>query len=617
MISADPKHSAIRGTNVGLWSLATLVSFVLPAVIGAWFLQSTVSDKPLYEKTRAVPKYRNGFVKDGELWYPEIRLADVRPRGMPRELVPEKIIIRRLNLTDLIDRETELEVPEVAAKVAWLNGELYVFSDTKVFKQEGTKLVELARLPAGTGTLIVTPFLYHGKLTTVAEFMDSKPRFPSDFPGELVYRLVQLVDGAWVDVGAILLPEPGRFMCDYPNPYTPKLVRHENRHSRKHPSSREDLQYLTVIEEHGTCHVLLVSGFQYALYRPGLQFLDDHLDTASAIAPENSQPEIFGWEVVPLRTVMLNWHTMHAVTTGALLVSASPNMNRTILCIQRRLDGRFQDLSHVDKRLEEPSIVEEFVIDEGLVLLLPSDERNEGYILREEKWHSASLTRISPDGTVLAQQTIVGKQKPYIERWERVALAIVAMWATHIGLISALAALCERTSFETNDAGPDPLVLLASPARRGAAMCIDFVLLGVILSVTVQVVFFTMGVDWASITEFRLADSLQRGATHGYYSGWRSLLNLPQTVHWIVTSMLYDRQEQENARRLQIWNTLKFALMSVTAFAFAVRVYFEGRFGITPGKWLLGLRTVRTTMRPCGIPRALLRDAIIGLIFPC
>lgn len=34
---------------------------------------------------------------------------------------------------------------------------------------------------------------------------------------------------------------------------------------------------------------------------------------------------------------------------------------------------------------------------------------------------------------------------------------------------------------------------------------------------------------------------------------------------------------------------------------------------LTPGKWLLGIRTVRSTLRPCEITRALVRDALYGL----
>ncbi len=38
--------------------------------------------------------------------------------------------------------------------------------------------------------------------------------------------------------------------------------------------------------------------------------------------------------------------------------------------------------------------------------------------------------------------------------------------------------------------------------------------------------------------------------------------------------------------------------------------YFEGRFGKTPGKWLLGIRVLGTDLRPCGFWRAALRNLL-------
>ena len=37
----------------------------------------------------------------------------------------------------------------------------------------------------------------------------------------------------------------------------------------------------------------------------------------------------------------------------------------------------------------------------------------------------------------------------------------------------------------------------------------------------------------------------------------------------------------------------------------------QGRWGITLGKWICGIRTVRTTLRPSGIARALLRELLL------
>jgi len=47
------------------------------------------------------------------------------------------------------------------------------------------------------------------------------------------------------------------------------------------------------------------------------------------------------------------------------------------------------------------------------------------------------------------------------------------------------------------------------------------------------------------------------------------------------------------------------ALLVLVAFS-----YFEGRFGKTPGKWLLGIRVLGTDLQPCGFGRAFLRNLL-------
>jgi uncharacterized RDD family membrane protein YckC len=42
----------------------------------------------------------------------------------------------------------------------------------------------------------------------------------------------------------------------------------------------------------------------------------------------------------------------------------------------------------------------------------------------------------------------------------------------------------------------------------------------------------------------------------------------------------------------------------------AIYSYFEGRFGKTPGKWILGIRVLGTDLRPCGFGRAVLRNLL-------
>ncbi len=49
-------------------------------------------------------------------------------------------------------------------------------------------------------------------------------------------------------------------------------------------------------------------------------------------------------------------------------------------------------------------------------------------------------------------------------------------------------------------------------------------------------------------------------------------------------------------------------LWALITVAFSI---LEGKWGVSPGKWLLGLRVVGLDLKPCGIPRALLRNVVL------
>lgn len=52
-------------------------------------------------------------------------------------------------------------------------------------------------------------------------------------------------------------------------------------------------------------------------------------------------------------------------------------------------------------------------------------------------------------------------------------------------------------------------------------------------------------------------------------------------------------------------------MLSLIALVFVLQVIWSGLTGCTIGKWLVGIRTVRTTYRPCGVARSLLRELVL------
>ena len=58
-------------------------------------------------------------------------------------------------------------------------------------------------------------------------------------------------------------------------------------------------------------------------------------------------------------------------------------------------------------------------------------------------------------------------------------------------------------------------------------------------------------------------------------------------------------------------STMLFSIFGIWLGSIFVLSYAEGRYGITPGKWMCGIRTMRTTLRPCGMIRSLSRQLLV------
>ena len=114
-------------------------------------------------------------------------------------------------------------------------------------------------------------------------------------------------------------------------------------------------------------------------------------------------------------------------------------------------------------------------------------------------------------------------------------------------------------------------VKLASVARRGLARSID--LAWILFSTVIPGSMMTRRFDWDS-----LAEAIALNADH-------------PSVHAAARI----------AFMLGLW--LIAVVFTLTA--------MQGRWGLTPGKWCCGIRTLRTTLRPCGFARSLVREILL------
>lgn len=114
-------------------------------------------------------------------------------------------------------------------------------------------------------------------------------------------------------------------------------------------------------------------------------------------------------------------------------------------------------------------------------------------------------------------------------------------------------------------------IKLASLGRRGLARLIDFALIG--LTTAGLGAALTRGLDWLSLLE--------------------------------AINLHVDHPTVPIAARVA-------AILALWLVVYVLSLLIvQGRTGLTPGKWLCGLRTLRTTLKPCGFARSLARELVL------
>jgi uncharacterized RDD family membrane protein YckC/uncharacterized protein YndB with AHSA1/START domain len=126
----------------------------------------------------------------------------------------------------------------------------------------------------------------------------------------------------------------------------------------------------------------------------------------------------------------------------------------------------------------------------------------------------------------------------------------------------------------------------------------------------------------AQMRRHRVQDYMFGGQTRRFASLWqRALAQLvdivPFAVGFAVPMAALWRLFSDPETLIEAGASFPFLLFGlfIAAFVWALLVlvvfsYLEGRFGRTPGKWLLGIRVLGTNLQPCGFGRAFLRNLL-------
>ncbi len=579
-----------------------VLSLVLPLGVIAWSAATALKDKLVWGRPSNVLKLHNtGSVRDGELWFAEAEL-DANPTATAKQSR-----IKRLDLQTGVERDTGLVDAGDFAHPKWLDDKLYLVASNAIYEAKGDSLVPLANSLPSMGPSHSLVFLYEGRLTTIREREAGRWYLTHLIEGQRIedqwikgqwidgqWVDGRWVDGRWVDGREIVLPGPNlAWHEDQERGQTVLLPRTSQ---PAHGTVARNCSLWVV--QHGTQHHLMLTNYQqgFAAYRAGFQFADEERDAASAVAPENAPPEAFGW--IPIgepfdadKSPLGGWMQMVSTSHGPVFVFWGSKRQ----VFQPASDGRWEELTGLSES------------DEWGGHLLPDTSNSTIYAAYpDDTWGSLRVRRIGTDAGRTATLVVPGCEREYVGRWRTLAWGVLFAWLLHlVVLIAGAEWLARRGSSEKYEFGIEQ-ASLAPVWRRAVATTVDVALMLIVLSLLWLLCCWVFGFKHVPFHGTMLADSLLHIEVLSY--GPRGFKNIPEAllgspIGWLLHPFAVGRDFPS------LWVAVLFV-------AGGLKVLFEGRVGVTPGKWLLGIRTVSSTLRPCGISNAIVRSVFYCFDLP-
>lgn len=309
-----------------------------------------------------------------------------------------------------------------------------------------------------------------------------------------------------------------------------------------------------VLTVDGQTHAFCTDGTR-VLYSNRLEILTD--GTASALVPENSTTQVPGW----ILAGTVSEFQVGVDSRGLLAVGQESNFQNgtmnTTSTVMRLVDGTWK-VAFEFKRTG-------FVIDPTLV-----SDGTRAFIVNQTLTNKVSLNEIGETGTTESRVSLKSGLK-----MERMAHTVQNCWWVVIPVLLLYALAATRLMGAYRDSRYEygkSTVEFASLFRRTLARMVDWML----VLAPIQIVQWILIGSQAELQEW-----------------------------WMKAFETFD---------ISILTTLLYIGLATVLYALFWLVgvsYFEGRWGVTPGKWLVGIRVVRTTLRPCGFLRAAVRELML------
>jgi hypothetical protein len=552
--------------HIFLMFVALCFSIVIPATIIGLALHSAFGGKAFGLTSNESKIYQGGF-KNGELWFTTFK------RDGSLIYSPHfECHIKRLDLMTGVEHETGLKTTNSYVYPIWLGEELYAVSDTDIYHRAGSSLELLAKLPARSAGFHPMPFLDQGRLTTIVEMADYG------------YRLVHLIEGSWVDGRKIRLPGLGRVWYDNPERNVPTLLPLSSDASI---STTQRQIILGVINDGQDFHILQTDFGNFAAYRRGFEFDDEYADIASAEAPENAPHEVSGWKPISSSKTERRWIWMDCDRHGMLFAGSGDDHGFV---------KRFRN-----EAWEELIGSENLAIPRNAILVASPTEDNSFLISEDQVWSSAEIYRIEGNTVQPAHIQLPGFVPKYLARWQKLAMGIVAAWLLHHLILMSNSIWLSR-SLSNCDL---PLGFqCASCFQRALATTIDLMLA---MTIVVTLTYFYSGKRAFGITD---SPDAAKELGNWLFSYETAIHDMVQKRMMLTNVYWLSPQFVEPLRKL-----VRVGLGVATLLWF-IKLAVESRNGFTPGKWLLGIQTVRSNLRPIGLARAVVRDVMFFVDVP-
>jgi uncharacterized RDD family membrane protein YckC len=565
-MSSPLTSSVDRRDPTGGLVVIIFLGVVLPALVLVWSIRSVIAGKPLGSPANEHKIYQ-GAVKNGELWFSANRLS-----GRMFDLNSYDCRIKRLDLTTGVEHETGIGLKNEDFYPFPLGDDMYAMNWSKgvIYRIAGTSLEKFADLPAHSAQFFAYPFLYEGQITTIVEAAGDG------------FRLVHWNEGKWIDGRRIRLPGCGASWKDPTDQESNSVI--------LKPSDQlgpTDRAYIHVVHDGHEYHVFQTSFQGFAAYRRGLEFADDTNEEVSALAPANALHQPMGWlKVAPARPECW-WYWFACDRDGPVFSGSDP-------IPVRRKDGKWEDITGRGS------------LRGRMVLLVDRAEDHAFLIDEDQRWSTAKIYRFQGNTILPAHLSLPGSVPEYLDRWKRLIYGVVSAWLLHHLIVLGGAALLSRLHSNPVIRFGLERAELASIGRRSLAAACDG-LFGVMV--------------YCAIVYSELQNRFGLKDFEAARQRCVNLLSFEQAI-----ASLLQAQPLTTVINRYVWEPLRLTFqtqhefITYTVGAFVVleflKVCFENRLGVTPGKWLLGLRTVRSTLRPARFWQRIVRELLFPIDLP-